>query len=51
MSTLNKDDEVIIPHHIGFPIRMVNAGGKAKIIETNMEENFKINAKQLNSNQ
>ena len=50
MSTLNKDDEVIIPspYWVSYPDMVNLAGGKARIIETNMEENFKINAKQLN---
>ena len=33
---------------MGFLSRYGQLGGKARIIETNMEENFKINAEQLN---
>ncbi|MFL2661191.1 MAG: pyridoxal phosphate-dependent aminotransferase [Alphaproteobacteria bacterium] len=50
MSTLNRDDEVIIPspYWVSYPDMVNLAGGKSVIIETNMENNFKINPKQLN---
>ncbi len=52
MSTLNKDDEVIIPapYWVSYPDMVNLAGGKEVIIETGMEDNFKISAEQLESN-
>ncbi len=52
MSTLNKHDEVIIPapYWVSYPDMVNLAGGKEVIIETGMEDNFKISAEQLESN-
>ena len=49
MSTLNRDDEVIIPspYWVSYPDMVNLAGGKVRIIETDMHDNFKINAKKL----
>ncbi len=49
MSTLNKHDEVIIPapYWVSYPDMVNLAGGSVVIIETGMEDNFKISAEQL----
>ncbi len=51
MSTLNKNDEVIIPapYWVSYPDMVNLAGGKVVLIETGMEDNFKISAEQLES--
>ena len=52
MSTLNKNDEVIIPspYWVSYPDMVNLAGGKPIILETEMKDNFKIIPKQLESN-
>ncbi len=49
MSTLNKNDEVIIPspYWVSYPDIVNLAGGKSVIVETEMHDNFKISAHQL----
>lgn len=52
MSTVNKDDEVIIPspYWVSYPDMVNLAGGRPVIVETNMLDNFKISANQLKEN-
>ena len=52
MSTLNKNDEVIIPspYWVSYPDMVNLAGGKPIILETEMKDNFKIIPKQLEAN-
>ena len=52
MSTLNKNDEVIIPapYWVSYPDIVNLAGGKPIIIETEMNDDFKIVPKQLEAN-
>ena len=49
MSTLNKNDEVIIPapYWVSYPDMVNLAGGTPIIIETNMNDDFKIAPEQL----
>ncbi len=49
MSTLNTNDEVIIPspYWVSYPEIVSLCGGKPIIIETNEDENFKISANKL----
>ena len=49
MVLLNKDDEVILPapYWVSYSQMIKLADGKPKIIETNIKNNFKITAKQL----
>lgn len=46
---LNDGDEAIIPapYWVSYPDMVLLAGGKPVIVETNLEQRFKINAKQL----
>ncbi len=52
MSTLNKNDEVIIPapYWVSYPDMVNLAGGKPIIIETEMYDDFKIVPRQLEAN-
>ncbi len=52
MSTVNKDDEVIIPspYWVSYPDMVNLAGGRPVIVETKMLDNFKISANQLKEN-
>ena len=52
MSTVNKDDELIIPspYWVSYPDMVNLAGGRPVIVETNMLDNFKISANQLKEN-
>ena len=49
MSTLNKNDEVIIPapYWVSYPDMVILSEGKPIIVETEMQNGFKINANQL----
>ena len=49
MSTLNKNDEVIIPapYWVSYPDMVILSEGKPIILETEMQSGFKINANQL----
>ena len=49
MSTLNKNDEVIIPapYWVSYPDMVILSEGKPIIVETEMQSGFKINANQL----
>ncbi len=49
MSTLNKNDEVIIPapYWVSYPEIVSLCGGNPVIVETDEEENFKISAEKL----
>lgn len=49
MSTLNKNDEVIIPapYWVSYPDMVILSEGKPIIVETEMQNGFKINSNQL----
>ncbi len=49
MATINKNDEVIIPspYWVSYPDMVSLAGGKTVIVDTEMENSFKITPKQL----
>ena len=51
MSSLNKDDEVIIPAHywVSYPDMTILAGGTPKFLNCNEENDFKINPAELDN--
>ena len=49
ISSINKDDEVIIPapYWVSYPDIILLAGGKPKIVKCNEKNNFKLTPKEL----